>query len=158
MDRSLHFTAPNSKLNQSVVEPKTSGTLRNKKLLVVPRATDPNGSMSLDLTSNGYMSLQASAVADSTQGKSSVTRMVSKVKQKHKPSESIFDSGRIQVSVEPHTGKSLDKYLNSELVRRSQLSTKLSRQANTDREDDIVIVGVDEAYKEQKQHRYQQKA
>lgn len=65
--------------------------------------------------------------------------------KKHKPSESIFDSGRLPVD----TGKSLDKYLNSELIRRSQLSTKLSRQPNTDREDDIVILGSDGAYQEE---------
>jgi hypothetical protein len=80
-------------------------------------------------------------MAESAQGKS-VKRIVQKVKQKHKQSDSIFGSSRLPID----TGKSLDKYLNSELIRRSQLSSKPLRQPNTDREDDIVIVGAEEAY------------
>lgn len=131
-----------------MVEPKTIGTLRNnKKVLVVPRNSDPNGFMSIDLSRDGYVSLQNSSVLPPSGENKSIKRIVQKAKprQKHQPTDS-FHSGRVRTSVEPKPGKSLDKYLHSELVRKSQGSNKPARQINTDREEDVVILGLDDAY------------
>ena len=54
------------------------------------------------------------------------------------------------MSAEPK-GKSLEKYLNSELVRKSQVQVikKFGRFANTDRDDDVVVVdAIGDAYNE----------
>jgi len=70
------------------------------------------------------------------------------VQKKHKTNESLFESDRIRLSVDPK-GKSLEKYLNSELVRKSQVQVvkKFNRQANTDRENDVVVVdAIGDAY------------
>lgn len=72
-----------------------------------------------------------------------IVHKVSKSKPRHHPTDSF--SGRVRNSLEPKPIKSLDKYHNSELVRKQVGQPK---QANTDREDDVVILGMDNVYKE----------
>lgn len=105
-----------------MADAKAAKTIGNRKVLVVPRTSDPTGFMSLDLTSSQvYASLQTSHAGPAFAETKSIKRIVQKSNRpKRQPSECLFDSGRVRTSVEQQRrSQSKEKLTNSEVVRKS---------------------------------------